>query len=427
MSASSTRKPLEILRRRLTIWYAATLGFILLLLGGGLYALVHAQIARQLDDSLGGAARELMRAAQIREMEARSAQGTVVDAVEELHIPDRQLFLLDSAGVPITPRVVHPRIRDAARRAAADGAARDEVHMGHEHVLSLRAVRFRLESGRTLVAVAAADEVEMDERYASLITAFSGVAVLAVVLSTLGGYFLLKQAIAPAERSMSYTRRFMADAAHELRTPIAVLRTKAEVALQETRSQEHYAMTLRDVDREARRLGRIVDDLLILARADAGVRPVTKVQFFLDDIALDAAQSIRTLAQAAHVTLEVTEFVETRVFGDEALIRELIIILLDNAVKFTPAGGAVHLRVTGDPQPIIVVEDSGSGIAEADAPHVFERFFRGDVSRQRDRGAGLGLAIAQWIASIHDARITLAPRVQGGTIAIVTFPHALPR
>ncbi len=427
MSANSTKQPLAILRRRLTIWYAGTLGLILLLLGGGLYLLIHAQIAKQLDDSLGRAAKEIMRAAQIREMEAQGAKGTVVDAVEELHIPDRQLFILDSAGNPITPRVVHPGIRAAARVAAASGVARRDIQLGHDRELTVHAERFRLESGQLQVAVAAADELEIADRYAALIAAFSGIAVFALVLSTVGGYFLLQQAIAPAEKSISYTRRFMADAAHELRTPISVLRTKAEVALQTERTPEHYAATLRDVDREAQRLGRIVDDLLILARADAGVRPISKERFFLDDIALDAAQSLRTLAQAANVSLEVTEFVETPVLGDAPLVRELIVILLDNAVKFTPPGGSVHLRVTSNPQPVVVVEDSGVGISAEDAPHVFERFFRGDASRKRDRGAGLGLSIAQWIASIHDARITLAPRAQGGTIAIVAFPRVIGR
>jgi signal transduction histidine kinase len=424
LTTEPARDPLAVLRRRLTFWYAVTLGLILASLGFGLYTLIHNQIESQLDSSLRGAAREVMRAARIREIESKSARGAVVDAVEELRIPDRKLFLFDSAAVPIHPRTANERIVAVARRALADGAARDESHLGSEHVLSLYAERFSLASGERQVAMAGVDEVEIDDRYADLIAAFSGVAVLAVVLATIGGYFFLRQAIAPAEQSMSTMRRFMADAAHEFRTPLTVLRTKAEVMLQREHSAPEYVDTIRAMEDEFRRLGRIVDDLLLLARADAGVRPVVRAPFYLDDIALDAVHSIQALALAGAIQLEVTEFVETQIIGDAPLVRELIVILLDNAVKFTPTGGRVEVRVFADPQPTLIVEDTGIGISADAAPHVFERFFRGDVSRERGRGAGLGLSIAQWIASLHKARITLSPREQGGTVATVTFPSA---
>src|SRR4029079_846195 len=200
------------------------------------------------------------------------------------------------------------------------------------------------------------------DRYAELIAAFGGAALAAIVLVAAGGYFLVQKSTAPAERSMAYTRRFMADAAHELRTPIAVLRTKADVALQQSRTPEAYETTLRGMGHEAQRLGRVVDDLLTLARADAGERPVERARFFLDDVVLDAAMSIRTLAQAADVTMIVDEFEETAVLGDANLVRELVVVLLDNAVKFTPPGGSVRVSVTPEPQPTLTVEDTGRGI-----------------------------------------------------------------
>ena len=112
----SPLQPLALLRRRLTLWYAATLSLILLLLGGGLYSVIHSQFSQQLDNSLRNATRELIRAARIREMEAKSAHGAVVDAVDELHIPDRSLYLLDSAGHPVKPLVASDWIRVSARR-----------------------------------------------------------------------------------------------------------------------------------------------------------------------------------------------------------------------------------------------------------------------------------------------------------------------
>lgn len=423
MNAAPPLQPLALLRRRLTFWYAATLSLILLLLGGGLYGVIHSQFAQQLDDSLHDATRELVRAALIREMEAKSAHGAVVDAVDELHIPDRSLYLLDSAGHPVKPPVASAWIRSSARRAARGERVTDELDAG-DHTLSMHAEPFRVASGQKLIAVAVADQVELTDRYAALIAAFGGAALAAIVLVAAGGYFLVQKSTAPAERSMAYTRRFMADAAHELRTPIAVLRTKAEVALQETRTPETYAIALRGMVHEAQRLGRVVDDLLMLARADAGERHVERTRFFLDDVVLDAALSVRTLAQAAGVTMIVDEFEESPVTGDANLVRELVVVLLDNAVKFTPAGGSVRVRVTPEPQPTVTVEDTGCGIPAEQLPHVFERFYRGDASRPREGGAGLGLAIAQWVAAVHDARIVLTSEPASGTRAVVVFPRA---
>jgi signal transduction histidine kinase len=418
-------QPLALLRRRLTFWYAATLSLILLLLGGGLYGVIHSQLAQQLDVSLRGATKELIRAARIREMEAASAHGNVVDAVDELHIPDRALFLLDSAGTPVKPNTASTWIRVSAQRAALGPAVEEEIAAQNQHRLSLHAERFRLGSGQLLVAVAVADQVELTDRYAALIAAFGGAALAAIVLVAAGGYFLVQKSTAPAERSMAYTRRFMADAAHELRTPIAVLRTKADVALQQARTPEAYENTLRGMGHEAQRLGRVVDDLLTLARADAGERPVERARFFLDDVVLDAAMSMGTLAQAADVTMIVDEFEETAILGDANLVRELVVVLLDNAVKFTPPGGSVRVSVTPEPQPTLLVEDTGHGIPPDQLPHVFERFYRGDASRPRAGGAGLGLSIAQWVADVHDARVQLASASGAGTRATVVFPKPI--
>jgi signal transduction histidine kinase len=426
VSSVSSIAALARLRRRLTAWYAATLGIILLLLGAGLYTSIHAQFTRQLKDSLRDATKELVGAARIRDMEARSAHGPVVDAVDELHIPDRRLYLLDSAGRAVKPAMISAWIRAAARRAASAGAFDAERDSADEHLLSLHAERFRLPSGQLLVAAAVADEVELSDRFAALIAAFGGAALAAVVLVLAGGYFLVHKSTEPVERSMEHTRRFMADAAHELRTPIAVLRTRAEVALQAPRSAEGYVAALRGMGQEAQRLGRVVDDLLTLARADAGERPVQRERFYLDDVVIDAALSLRTLAQAADVILLVEEFEETPLVGDAGLVRELAVVLLDNAVKFTPPGGAVRVRVQPEPQPTLTVDDSGCGIEPEQLPHVFERFYRGDQSRARAGGAGLGLSIAQWIASVHGARLALASEPGSGTRATVVFPRPSP-
>jgi hypothetical protein len=166
VTTAAPLQPLALLRRRLTFWYAATLSLILLLLGSGLYGVIHSQLAQQLDVSLRGATKELIRAAHIREMEAASAHGNVVDAVDELHIPDRALYLLDSAGTPIKPDAASAWIRAAAQRAAVGGRSKRRWMPETGHTLSLHAERFRLASGQMLVAAAVADQVELTDRYA---------------------------------------------------------------------------------------------------------------------------------------------------------------------------------------------------------------------------------------------------------------------
>ena len=419
-------RPLDRLRLRLTAWYAATFGLILLLLGGGLFLTVRSQMSRHLDGSLRQAAGELMRAARIREVEARTTTGAVVDAVDELHIPDRALYLLDTAGVPVKPPAADPWIREAARRAAREGSVDVEVE-ARDRRLRLYAERFTV-PGRTYVGAAVADVVELEDQYASLIGAFGAAALAGLVLVAFGGWLLVRQSTAPVERSMDTMRRFMADAAHELRTPVAVLRSRAEVTLQRERDGAAYVEALRRVESEAARLGATVEDLLTLARADAGERPVERRRVFLDDLALDAASGARALAERRGVSLEVGTFEESVVTGDPALLRQLLMIVLDNAVKFTPAGGRVRLGAAAPAgQAEVVVEDTGIGIGAEQLPHIFERFYRGDPARARAdgaEGAGLGLAIARWIADAHGARIEVTSEVGHGTRVAIRFPVA---
>lgn len=428
MSATSLQ-PLQQLRRRLTAWYVVTFCGILLLLGGGLFFSIRRQLSMQLDSSLRSATTELARAARIREMEA-GARGRVVDAVEELHIPDRALYLFDTAGKPLTPDTAAEWVQAAARTARdapllAEHAQLDEVR------LRLRAERFTLSSGLPLVAVAVADQVELEDRYAALIASFGAAALMAVVLVAVGGSFLVQKSLLPVERSIAHMRRFMADAAHEMRTPLTVIRSRAEVALQKPREAGEYVEAMRGVEAETRRLGRIVEDLLTLARADAGERSVERHRVFLDDIVSDAAGAARAMAQARGVELTVDEFEESAVEGDAALLRQLAMLLLDNAVKFTPAGGHVSLRVgTVDGRSTLTVEDNGPGISEEQLPHIFDRFYRGDPAHSRGMvgsasdGAGLGLAIAKWIVEAHDAEIRVHSAVGAGTRMTVVFPPA---
>ncbi|MEP6590218.1 MAG: ATP-binding protein [Gemmatimonadota bacterium] len=420
--------PLRRVRRRLTTWYLATFGAILLLLGGGLFVAIRHQFASELDLSLRDATTELERAAAIRESEAGLA-GHVVDAVDELHIPDRSLFLLHLDGTPIRPERADAWIQAAGREAASQGTI-DLDHEGiGERTLRLHAGRFALPTGRALVAVAVADKIELEDRYASLIAAFGAAALAALVLVAAAGSVLVGQSIGPIEQSVEQMRRFVADAAHELRTPLSVLRNRAEIALQQPRDEAGYVAALAGIEAESARLARIVDDLLTLARAESEPRAVERTRIFLDDIVLDAADAAKVVGERLGVVVTVGEFEEAPIEGDPHLVRQLVMILLDNAVKFTPAGGAVTVRVGRDGSASILrVIDAGPGIPPEQLPHVFERFYRGDPARYRSpagtSGSGLGLSIARWIADAHGATLTLDPAEGGGTVATARFPVA---
>jgi len=425
-------QPLARLRLGLTAWYLATFGAILVLLGGGMFVVIGRQYAQQLDDSLRQATVEVARAARIREMESRSARGQVVDAVEELHIPDRTLYLFDGSGNPVTPATAPMWIRRAVADAVRDSAVSRDQDPRRGNTLRLRAERFTLASGAPMIAVAVADKVELEDRYAALIATFGAAAAAALLLVVAGGWFLVRKSTAPVERTIDHMRRFMGDAAHELRTPLTVLRTRAEVTLQQPRPAAEYADALHAIEREAKRLGTIVEDLLILARADAGERPIARERVYLDDVTLDAAGAVGAVAQAKGVDLELDEFDEAAVEGDATLLRQLVMILLDNAVKFTARGGRVRVRVgTANDRPTLLVEDTGVGIAPEQLPHVFERFYRGDPARSRRDGgaadgAGLGLSIAKWIADAHGAEIALASSPGAGTRVSVRFSAPTP-
>lgn len=418
-------RPLARLRLDLTLWYAGVLTLMLALLGGGLFVAVRRQISGHLDASLQAATAALMQAARIRETERAHAKGAVVDAVDELHIPDRSLYLLDSSGRPVKPERAPVWIQDAAREAARTGRTDRTLRAPADHELRLHAERFTGSTGTVYVAAAVADRLELEDEYASLIRAFGAAALVALLLVAGGGYLLVRKSTAPIERSLDQMRRFMADAAHELRTPITILRTRAEVGLAQDREPARDRAMLEAIARETARLGGLAGDLLTLARADAGERPIGREPLYLDDAAAGAVDAVRALAQHKTVGVDVGTFEEARIIGDPALVRQLLLIVLDNAIKFTPAGGRVRLDVaTVDGRAAVVVTDTGIGIPAAQLPHVFERFYRGDQARREAEGAGLGLAIARWIADAHGARIDIGPAPGGGagTRVTISFP-----
>jgi signal transduction histidine kinase len=425
---------LHRLRVRLTAWYVGTFAVILVLLGAGMFATITRRYDSELDESLRVSASELVRVVRQR---GRAAEARLFDSAD-FRIPDRTQYVTDRAGKPIAGPMMAEWLADLARRASRHGPLQhthpEEVAGSSEsRVIRAYALPFSLPTGDSLVAIATADEIEIEDRYASLIVTFGIAALVAVLLVAMGGGLLARQSTAPVEKSIQHMRRFMADAAHELRTPLTVLRSRAEVTLQRSREPDEYILALNAIERESVRLGQIVEDLLMLARADAGERPIERRRVLLDDIALDATETVRIIAERRPVRLELEGFEEAPVEGDASLLRQLLIILLDNALKYTPPRGLVRVAVTSDATSVtLTVSDTGIGIAGEHLPLVFDRFYRADPARSRadqaaassSQGVGLGLAIARWITEQHSARITIESQPDRGTAVSVVFPRA---
>jgi len=236
------------------------------------------------------------------------------------------------------------------------------------------------------------------------------------------------------DESLSQQRRFMADASHELRTPLSVMRTATGVTLeQEQRSVSEYRHALKVIDQQVQRLTRIVTDMFTLARADAGRRAINRNDFYLDELIWECVRAAEYLGSRKGVTIRLGKLPEMPYRGDEGLLRQMILNLLDNAIKHSPSDGEVHVRLERQrSEHRILVSDTGLGIPLEAQTHIFERFYRVDRSRSRTEasdlgvGAGLGLSIARWIAESHQGRLELQSSNQTGSVFVASLPASEP-
>ena len=295
------------------------------------------------------------------------------------------------------------------------------------------------------------------------------VAPLLLIAATLGGYWLSRRALAPVDqithaaqrislenleerlqvpqtrdelqrlsqtlnemlsRLQSSVRRmtqFTADASHELRTPIALIRTTAEIAVRRDRTAEEYRQALDDILHEAEQTSGVVDSLMLLARADSGNIQLKFAPADLSEIVRDAAEAGETLARANGIAFSASLAREPlSVRADALSLRRVLLILMDNAAKYTASGGWVKVTAERrDGRAVVAVADNGIGIAPEDLPHIFDRFWRADKARSRDqRGAGLGLSIARLIAAGHGGSIDVESQPGQGSTFRLTLPLA---
>ncbi len=226
------------------------------------------------------------------------------------------------------------------------------------------------------------------------------------------------------EQLFTAQRRFVADVSHELRTPLTVIQGNVDII----RRYGPDGDSLDAISSESRRMTRMVGDLLLLAQADAGQLPLQTEHLELDSLVLEVFEQAKLLAAEGGTVVRLGRFEPVRVHADPDRLKQLLLNLVSNAIKFTPAEGTVTLSVWPDgPEALMAVEDTGDGIPAEDLPHIFERFYRVDKARARKQGgAGLGLSIAHWIAEAHGGRITVSSAVGVGTTFTIRLPRQIP-
>jgi len=239
----------------------------------------------------------------------------------------------------------------------------------------------------------------------------------------------LNDAFSKQQRAIEQQRQFMADASHELRTPLMLINTAAGVTLRkDDRPKNEYRETIKVMDNEAQRLAQIVKDMFVLSRADAEQYPLQKGILYLNDLLEEVARTSALLADEKGVELVVTKPPEANFYGDEDLLRRMLLNLVNNAIQHTPAKGVVRLCLEQKKNNYeLSVSDTGSGIPEDAQAHIFERFYRVDKARARAEtlsgsGAGLGLSIARWIAQVHGGNLSLAHSDSQGTTFVAQLP-----
>lgn len=259
----------------------------------------------------------------------------------------------------------------------------------------------------------------------TLITVLAVGGLVAIMAALVAGSMNARRALVPIRDALRRQREFAADASHELRTPLAVVRASAEhLRRNPDRPVGEVGTAVDDITAEVDHLTALVEDLLLLARSDSGAVELAREPVDLADVATDASEALAPLAAASQVRISVDP-APAEVVGDAARLRQLVTILVDNAIRHGPLGGTVAVAIRSDPRDAtLTVDDDGPGIPVADRERVFDRFWRAPDARPG--GTGLGLAIGAWIAEQHGGTIAATERPGGGSRFIVRLPIAGP-
>lgn len=451
------------IRLRLTAWYSLILALSLCVFGAGAYfamrTSIRATVNAELLQRLEGIRRIINEDApagpaaltdELREFADGLGQGGLV----RVAAADGRTFFA-SRGIEVPPENAHGRKTSFPFKLEVDGE-------------EYRVLRETIEVAGLPYDVTVGNSVKGFDRALARfrLTLYAAVPVF-LLLAALGGYWMSRSALAPVdeitraarnigaqdlgrrlavprtgdelerlaatlnemlarlESSFQRITQFTADASHELRTPVSVMRTSAELALRKPRTDAEYRDSLAQILAESEKVSQLIEQLLVLARADAASPSIPMHRIDLAEPLRNACLHSKVAADAKGLAFR--EFIQARplwVQGDAASLERLFLILLDNAVKYTPTGGQIEVRLTSEDQfAVAEVRDTGIGIAPEDIPRVFDRFYRADPARTRESGGiGLGLAIGRWIAQAHQGEIQIESGGSQGSVFRVRMP-----
>ncbi|MGQ9586078.1 MAG: ATP-binding protein [Anaerolineae bacterium] len=451
-------------RLRLTLWYTAVLAAVLLVFGVATYSVLGYVLTSDMDRRLNETAQRVLTATRIRpllnvrlielpELDVFSTSGIYIQVMDAEGIVHRRSANLGTASLP-TDEATWLELR-AGRTAIQDSPVGD---------VRLRVLSVPIMVGEgTMVGViqVGASLWEEDVALQRLLTILVGGSLLALVVSVLLGTWLARTALHPIDQITQAARRItqaedlqerlpppraqdevgrlvdtlngmlgrledlfetqkrlVADVSHELRTPLTTIRGNVELLRRgAAEDEEAREEALKAIEAETARMSRMVSDLLFLAQADAGVQ-LDRKPVEVDTLLLEVYRQAQLIGDSVDVRLEHED--QAVVQGDADRLKQALLNLVDNAIKYTPAGGRVSLSLYHDQDWVrIEVRDTGIGIAPEDLPHIFERFYRANRARGGRGGTGLGLSIASWIAQAHGGQITVESKVgQGSTFTL---------
>lgn len=447
------------IRARLTLWYTSVVVAVLAT-GGVVGALVQFELAmNRLDDDLVRSMATLQGVMRNEFSEGLSLEAAAAEASIEVVVPDRTMVLrrangtiLRVWGLPMPAESV-PSFGATAVNHTVTLPSGDDARILSDFVEH---------AGHAYVAAVIAPLGALQAQHAETVRATALGILVALLVAAVGGWFIARQTLRPLTRmavqarginernpterlsappvndelgdlatsfnellerlaaALNFQRQFMADASHELRTPVSVVRTATQVTLsQEVRTNEEYRESLGIIGEQAHRLSRLVDAMFLLSRAEARGVPLRPEFLNLDDLLAESARSLRVLAEQRAVSVVTSGADEVGLAGDSALLHRMVSNLLDNAIRHAATGGQVVARLerTSDVALLRVTND-GDGIAAEHHDRIFERFARfGD-----SQGAGLGLPIARWVAEAHGGTLVLERSAPGATTFAVTLP-----
>jgi heavy metal sensor kinase len=455
---------------RLTLWYVAIFAVAQIVFGGGMWLLLQHHLYDLVEDSLEDQMEDLKNflASQSNDASLATLQQQINQAYALEH-PGDYFELYTADGTPLyrsTFLKEHPANLPPPEQIANSSFRGERI--------ADRPLLFMLQkldaNGHQYVAIMGApadDVVETLGLFRSYLLMFAPALFL---VAALGGYWLSRQALSPVdalvqtardiggtnlqsrlprlstgdelqrlsdtlnqmldriEQAFSRMTQFTADASHELRTPISLMRTEAEVALRRSREAADYREALRSILLEAERTTTLIEQLLALARADAGRETLNMQPLDLGETLRQAVASWKQAAELRQQQFSAALPEDVFVMGDSTALRHVVDILLDNACKYSGSPGSISLSVECMASiALITVKDSGPGIAQEEQVRIFERFYRVDKSRNREQGGtGLGLAIAKWIVSQHGGSITVDSSPGQGAIFCVELPLVTP-